>query len=118
MLTSRIRQSCKIAPWLLLLAIAVLSLVPPSYRPATMIPHGFEHLVVFLLMGLAFGLGYASRYILATLLLIAFVGLVEIAQLFVPGRHARMTDFLIDALAVCIGAAGAKFALRHEPDMG
>ncbi|MGZ5917048.1 MAG: VanZ family protein [Methyloceanibacter sp.] len=67
-------------------------------------------------MGLAFGLGYASRSILATLLLIGFVGLVEIVQLFVPGRHARMTDFLIDALAVCIGVASAHFALQHEPD--
>jgi len=82
-----------------------------------MISHGFEHLIVFLLMGLAFGLGYANRSILVTLLLIGFVGLVEIAQLCVPGRHARMADFLIDALAVCVGVASAHFASRHEPDV-
>ena len=48
-----------------------------------MIPHDSEHLVHLFLMGLAFGLGY-TRYLLATIFLIGFVGLLEIAQLFVP----------------------------------
>ena len=82
-----------------------------------MLPHGFEHLIAFLLMGFAFGLGYASRAILVTLLLIGFVGLIEVVQLYVPGRHARMTDFLVDTLAVCIGIASAAFAMRHEPEV-
>ena len=113
--TSWIRQSCKLAAWLLLFAITVLSLVLPSYRPVTMLPHGFEHLIASLLMGFAFGLGYTSRAILVALLLIGFVGLIEVVQLYVPGRHARMTDFLVDTLAVCIGIASAAFAMRHEP---
>jgi VanZ family protein len=28
---------------------------------------------------------------------------VEILQLVAPGRHARLSDFLVDALAMCIG---------------
>ena len=79
-----------------------------------MLPHDPEHLVAFLLMGLAFALGYPST-LLATLLLVGFVGLLEIAQLFVPGRHARLSDFLIEAFAVSIGVAGAHFALLGNP---
>src|SRR5689334_3055699 len=104
-LMTRLRQLYKVTAWFLLLAIATLSLVPPSYRPQTIIPHDPEHLVAFLLLGLAFALGYPRRTLLATLLLVGFVGVVEIAQLFVPGRHARLSDFLIDAFAVSIGLA-------------
>ena len=93
----------QIAGWLLLLAIAVLSLVPPSYRPGTDVPHTFEHLAIFLATGLAFGLGDANRYVSRMFLLIAFVGFIELAQLLVPGRHARVSDFLLDALGVSIG---------------
>ena len=109
------KQSCKIAAWLLLFATTALSLVPPSYRLVTMLPHGLEHLVAFLLTGLAFGLGYANRYVFATLLLIAFVALVEVAQLFVPGRHARISDFFIDAIAVIVGAGLIHVAALRKP---
>ena len=53
---------------------------------------------------------------MATLLLVGFVGVIEIAQLVVPGRHARLSDFLIDAFAVSIGLAGAHFGLPHNSD--
>jgi len=32
-----------------------------------------------------------------------FSGAVEIAQLFVPGRHARLSDFIVDGLAITVG---------------
>jgi VanZ family protein len=34
---------------------------------------------------------------------VVFSGSVEIMQLFVPGRHARLSDFAIDATAACVG---------------
>jgi VanZ family protein len=42
--------------------------------------------------------------------LLAFSGIVEIAQLWVPGRHARLSDFVIDGVAACIGVAIAMIA--------
>lgn len=95
------------------MAVIELSLVPPFFRPTTVIPHDLEHLIAFFLMGLAFGLGYVSRVFLTTFLLNGFIGLIEIAQLFVPGRHARMSDFLIDAFAVSIGIASAYLASAY-----
>jgi len=47
--------------WLLLLLILVLSIVPVDYRPITPIPHDLEHAAIFMLTGLAFGLGSTRR---------------------------------------------------------
>jgi VanZ family protein len=30
---------------------------------------------------------------------------LEVLQLWVPGRHARLEDFVVDALATCAGFA-------------
>jgi VanZ family protein len=37
--------------------------------------------------------------------LVIFAGAIEFAQIFAPGRHARISDFLVDAFAACIGVA-------------
>jgi hypothetical protein len=85
-------------------AIIVLSVVPPTLRPETGLPHGLEHFTIFWATGLAFALGCQLKPGLLATLLVFFSGAVEIAQLFVPGRHARMTDFIVDGLAITVGA--------------
>jgi VanZ family protein len=40
--------------------------------------------------------------------LVTFAAFVEVVQLFVPGRHARLSDFAIDALAAIIGLIVAR----------
>jgi VanZ family protein len=97
------RRASKIAGWLLLAAIAFFSLSPASYRPITPLGHTREHFLIHVLLGLAFGIGYVKRWWLLALGLVALTGAIEIAQLFVPGRHARVRDFVIDAGAACIG---------------
>jgi VanZ family protein len=51
-------------------------------------------------VGRLFGLGYKRKHGLLAILLVIFSSFIEIAQLFVPGRHARLSDFIIDAVAV------------------
>jgi VanZ family protein len=34
-------------------------------------------------------------------------GVIEILQFWAPGRHARLSDFVVDALAACAGLAVA-----------
>jgi VanZ family protein len=89
--------------WLLLAAIAVLSLVPPLLRPVTEMPHTFEHFGIFALCGWAYGTGYRSGHLFQAAALVVFCGLIELLQLMVPGRHARMIDFVVDAAASCVG---------------
>ena len=101
------------AAWLLLLAVIALSVVPPALRPETAAPHKLEHFGAFFVTGLAFGLGYSRRPLPVALGLVAFCGLIEIAQAFVPGRHARVADFLVDAMAAAAGVILAALAARR-----
>jgi VanZ family protein len=79
--------------------------VPADLRPVTGAPHDVEHFAAYWATGLAFGLGYHRRHGLVGSMLVAFAGSIEIGQLFVPGRHARLSDFIVDALAMCMGVA-------------
>src|SRR5262249_11213619 len=90
--------------WLLAGIIVVLSLSPASVRPTTGAPHDLEHLLIFLATGMAFGFGYPDRFRLPTIIAQpTFAAAIEVAQIWAPGRHARMSDFLVDAAASCVG---------------
>jgi VanZ family protein len=102
-----VQKSSRIVGWFLALIIAVLSLVPPGLRPETGMPHDLEHFIIFFATGLSFGFGYGRRPFVATVALVVFAGVIELAQLLVSGRHARLSDFIVDALALCIGVAMA-----------
>jgi VanZ family protein len=115
---SRFVRIAKIASWTLAAAIIILSVVPPSLRPETGVPHEIEHFMMYAVTGFAFGVAYELRYATLAIFLVLFAGLVEIAQLFVPGRHARLSDFIVDALAMCVGALAVMLRLkpvRTEP---
>src|SRR6516164_2399961 len=102
---SQVSKLARIAAWVLTAAIIILSLVPPGLRPETSAPHSLEHFTIYAATGFAFGLGYKQRHDLLAILLVVSTGCIEIAQLFVPGRHARLIDFIIDAIAACMGLA-------------
>ncbi len=102
------------AAWLLALAIVVLSLTPPSYRPTTGTSHSLEHLSIFLAAGAAFGIGYPNRFWILVPALVTYAGAIEIAQLWAPGRHARMSDFLVDAAALCVGIGLSHIFLKFR----
>jgi VanZ family protein len=104
------RHASKVAGWLLIATITFLSLSPPSYRPVTLAGHHLEHFVIHVMLGMAFGIGYAKRLWLLALGLAAFTAVVEFAQRFIPGRHARLSDLLIDAGAACLGVVLAWMA--------
>ena len=105
--------------YFLLLVIAVLSVVPQAYVPALSpatyydrLIHVIEHATIFLLTGLAFGIGYPNRIVFSFLGLGTYTLGIEIAQLWIPGRHARVSDFLVDIIAVSVGLCMGTFAHR------
>ena len=100
----------RVTAWILATIIVVLSVVPPALRPESGAPHNVEHFAIYLVTGAAFGWGYDRRTPLLAILLVIFTGFVEILQLSVPGRHARLSDFVVDAMAACIGLfVGSQF---------
>jgi len=100
-----IKFVAKVAGWLLLAVIVFLTLSPASYRPVTKVGHNLEHFLIHVVLGVTFGIGYARQWWLVALGLVGLTAAVEFAQLFVPGRHARLKDLVIDAVAVCLGVA-------------
>jgi VanZ family protein len=110
-------KTARIAAWCLAATIVILSLVPPSLRPETGTPHILEHFIIYAATGFAFGLGFSRRsHDLLAIFLVIFCGSIEIAQLFVPRRHARLSDFVIDTIAACIGLVTS--LLLSQPSAG
>jgi VanZ family protein len=96
---------CRLFAYALAAAISFAMLAPPDLRPHSNLGQNGEHAFAFILFGLAFVLSYPRRRLLTAGLTVVFTGALELLQLFVPGRHARLEDFLVDALATLGGFA-------------
>src|ERR1700726_4500994 len=103
--------------WTLAAAVAFATLGPPSLRPHSDLGQDGEHALAFVLVGVAFGLAYGRNRLLTTAVAVVLIGVLEILQLWAPGRHARLEDFAVDALAACVGlaiTAGLDWAIRRS----
>lgn len=100
----------RLIAWGLAAAIAYATLGPATQRPHSNLGQNAEHAFAFALLGLAFGLAYARAPGRTAMLVIVFTGLVEVLQFLAPGRHARLSDFVVDALAACAGLVVARAA--------
>jgi VanZ family protein len=97
----------RIIAWLLAAAVTFATLGPPSYRPHASLGQDGEHALAFILIGVAFGLAYTERRLRVALIAVIMIGAIEILQFWAPGRHARLEDFVVDALTACLGLAAA-----------
>jgi VanZ family protein len=84
--------------WILAAAVAFATLGPATYRPHSDLGQDGEHALAFVLVGLAFGLAYGRNRLVTTAVSMLLIGVLEILQLWMPGRHARLEDFVVDAL--------------------
>src|SRR3984893_3944826 len=107
----------RIFAWLLAAAVTFATLGPPRFRPQSNLGQDGEHAFAFILIGLAFGFAYARHRPLTTAIAVVLIGVIEILQLWAPGRHARLEDFIVDALAAGVGfalIAGLDWAIRRS----
>ncbi len=106
----------RIIAWLLAAAVTFATLGPARLRPHSDLSQDGEHALAFVLVGLAFGLAYTENRIRTALIAVIMIGVLELLQLVAPGRHARLEDFVVDALAACVGfviAAGLDWAMQR-----
>jgi VanZ family protein len=114
----------KAIAWILAAAVTFATLGPPKYRPhASDLGQSGEHALAFVLVGLAFGLAYSRNRWLSAGISLVLIGLLELLQHWMPGRHARLGDFVVDALAASAGLAVAAaldwgFRRARRPKMG
>jgi VanZ family protein len=97
----------RLAAWGLAAAIAFATLGPAEQRPHSSLGQNGEHALAFVLFGLAFGLAYTRDRSRTAAFVIGSTGLIELLQFVAPGRHARMEDFVVDALAASLGLVAA-----------
>ena len=95
----------RLAAYAIAAAVSYATLGPPNLRPHSTLGQNGEHALAFVLLGLTFALGYPRHRLPAAILTAVFCGILELLQRFAPGRHARLEDFLVDALAALAGFA-------------
>ena len=100
------RRMAQATSWILLFSIAALSVVPADLRPVTIFAHDVEHAAIYFLAGCAFGRAYADHFVITLVGLSAFTLVMEVIQIWIPGRHARASDFVVDAFAIAVGLVG------------
>jgi VanZ family protein len=109
----------RILAWIGLFAIVVLSVVPASERPVSEFGSQFEHFAAFALVGGAFAFGYDLSFGRLMILALLFCGGIELLQVPLPTRHARVSDFVIDFAAACFGFGvvwvGKNLVVRTTP---
>lgn len=110
-----LKAVCRILAWILLLAILALSIGPASTRPITGAPQSLEHFGIFFPTGVALAIGYPLNERFLFVGLTIYCALIEVAQMFVPTRHARWSDFAVDASAACLGVAVVLIAKKVKP---
>jgi hypothetical protein len=89
--------------WVGVLAIIVLSVVPANDRPVTGFGPQLEHIAIFSVVAAAFAIGYEFSATRLGFLAFVFCGGIELLQVPLSTRHARLTDFVIDFVASCFG---------------
>jgi VanZ family protein len=103
---------------LLLVLIAVVAYLALTPRPPENVDLGWDklnHLAAFTSLAFTASMAHpeSPRMRLGWLFaLLAFGGLIEIGQHFVPGRSGEWPDLIADAIGVALGAAVAVAALR------
>lgn len=116
----------RVAAWLCLLGLAVLSLLPGKDLLRTdlaRLGHGklIEHFIAYAGATLCVGLAYPGRLprLAVAALLISYAGALEIGQLYVPGRGAALRDFAASTAGVVAGSLllplGARLLARLFP---
>jgi VanZ family protein len=95
-----------------LTGVVVLTIVPAAERPVTGLGQNLEHFLCFAAAGAV--AAYAFDTALKTMLLgsVLFALALELAQIPLPTRHARLEDFIVDALGACVGILCARLCMR------
>ena len=99
------RGVARILAWMGIVAIIVLSVVPAADRPVTGAGQVLEHFTAFALVAGAFAIGYRLSLVRLLLLAFLFSGGIELLQVPLPTRHARLSDFAIDFAGACFAIA-------------
>jgi VanZ family protein len=95
----------RLAGLLAIVSIGFLSVVPGEVRPHVLASGQLEHFGAYGVAGFILGFGYFGRLPLLRLGvgLTVYASVLEVAQLFIPGRSSRLADFCASSLGAWTG---------------
>jgi VanZ family protein len=92
--------------WIGIIAIIILSVVPANQRPTPaeywfgpFLGNLIEHVAAFALIAAAFAIGYRFSLLRLLTLGLLYCAAIELLQIPLPTRHARLSDFFINFAA-------------------
>ena len=103
-----VEKALRVAGYAAVGLIGVLSVIPAALRPDTGAPGKLEHFVAYMGAAALLALGSSSpgeRW--QGLWLVPYAGALEFAQIFVPGRHSRFSDFVVSGVGALLGVVAA-----------
>lgn len=103
-----LQRFLRIAAWVLLLGLLVVTLGPDELRPVSTLPVQLERGLAVGLIGFVFALAYPRHIIAVSLVVLGATVLLELLQLGTPTRHGRLVD-----VAVKLAGGGAGLALGY-----
>lgn len=105
----------RIAAWLLLAAIAFVTLSPIGLRPESGFSPNYERFAAFAVVGCMFALAYPRHVWLVLALVLGAAVAFEALQLVASGRHGRAWDLAVKLLGGTAGiTAGAVLRIVWE----
>ena len=92
-------------------AVGLLSLIPPDAVPVVNLWDKLEHLLAYAMLALCGGFAFSAHRTEITLgaLLIGFGCILEIAQFYIPGRSGSIADAIANGLGVVAGMVIVQF---------
>lgn len=81
----------RVAGWVLLVAVAFVTLAPIDLRPS-LLPPNIERFGAFLVVGTLFAAGYRRRLGWVAAVLMGSAALLEVLQMLSPTRHGQVLD--------------------------
>jgi len=93
----------KIAAWLLLLGLVVVTAGPIEWRPISPLPVQLERATALMIIGFVFALAYPRRLLLVAVLLIGATALLELSQVLEPSLHGRWLDLSVKVFGAIVG---------------
>ena len=111
----RLHRPWQLLLWVLIGTVCYLALTPAPPKALSLGWDKANHAAAFAALTLSgcFGFPGSRRVVLAVLIaLLAFGGLIEILQAYVPGRDSDWADLLADAVGILGGLVLALYALR------
>jgi len=94
--------------WLLLAAVAFVTLAPIGFRPVSGFSPNLERFATFGLLGFVFALAYPRRVWLILAIVIASAVAFEALQLMAHGRHGRLLDLGVKIAGGVIGVGAGR----------